>query len=976
MAGMAGAGVFFGLLRENNENANRSGSVTDSSGENRDEGKPAVDKPANDKPATDRPPGGDKPIVPVKPKGPLADDVLQRMKKATVFVHRLGKEREPLGSGFVCLGPDLVVSSAQALGVHEEGAAIPGELGLTLNNGTKDEVTATGRLVGIDRKANLVVLRVENRPAKVAWPAPLPVVPAAQLRETSIVYVLGYPFGDDLGKEITISKSSITGSRSGAEEGLSILQLGGQVNQGVSGGPVFDETGNVVGVALPGFDDSLISFAVPGENVQALGNGRMTFRRMQDRTSGDQRTVVAQMNFVNPLQNLRDVEIDWWFGDPVEMPTQKNAKALPQPGEGPRTTTACPLMRDGTTVETHLPMPSTLEPGKLLWSQAHWTDGTGKRHWEPAMPHEIMVPPTPERLVVTVKRKPDRTPLTIVSSAEFILADNKRSRTVHRKISARFWEDLRSIEENQVAWTYYTVAGPFDIRLYRDGVIVDPPTNVRQIVTDADKLGLVVASDGGKTMHKWMLDKRRVPPASLPLLSTFAEQLFDSLDIGLVPLPAGEIQPGATWKLGKVIPVESPLTGDVLKFPLEVNATYVGTRRYGKEKRAVIYLQGTLKPATPEDNGSGEGEALLDAETGRVIEVNFTTGARFELRLHTKFRVSNARFRTVIKRGPASELPQDLPTLDEAKYGGELLPPSPPLPPGKPPLRQIRQFVGQPWPAGALAFSPDGRWFASCGNMICIWEVATGKLVTRIKEEGGYQVRALVFSKDGSLLLAGGTTASGREARVYLTADGTVVSKFNGHRQSILSAWLSPDGKIAATGSNDDRIRVWDVQTGNELRVLDPGLGGINAIFVASDGREALIGGRAVCVIDFQSAKILRTIEPAGLLAALPDGKHFAIGDARGVIRLHNLATGGEIKKLHGHEGIIQQLSINADGTRLLSTATDEKSILWDLTEYKPVATLEVQGGYGGTIISPDGKSFANFRGIREHSLFELVKER
>src|SRR5947208_1604732 len=77
-------------------------------------------------------------------------------------------------------------------------------------------------------------------------------VPGEELKETQTVYVFGFPFGESLGKNITVSTTSVSSLRKNEFDRVSKIQVNGGMNPGNSGGPVIDATGRVVGVAVSG----------------------------------------------------------------------------------------------------------------------------------------------------------------------------------------------------------------------------------------------------------------------------------------------------------------------------------------------------------------------------------------------------------------------------------------------------------------------------------------------------------------------------------------------------------------------------------------------------------------------------------------------------------------------------------------------------------------------------------------------------
>ncbi|MGA7075900.1 MAG: hypothetical protein WBZ42_05060, partial [Halobacteriota archaeon] len=65
-----------------------------------------------------------------------------------------------------------------------------------------------------------------------------------------------------------------------------------------------------------------------------------------------------------------------------------------------------------------------------------------------------------------------------------------------------------------------------------------------------------------------------------------------------------------------------------------------------------------------------------------------------------------------------------------------------------------------------------------------------------------------------------------------------------GHTGTIYAVSITPDGRRAVSGSYDNTVRVWDVETGKCKRVLEGHTGTIYAVSITPDGRRAASGSR------------------------------------------------------------------------------------------------------------------------------------
>jgi WD40 repeat protein len=178
---------------------------------------------------------------------------------------------------------------------------------------------------------------------------------------------------------------------------------------------------------------------------------------------------------------------------------------------------------------------------------------------------------------------------------------------------------------------------------------------------------------------------------------------------------------------------------------------------------------------------------------------------------------------------------------------------------------------------------------------------------------------------------------------------------------------FAPDGKSVATASYDKLIKLWDVESGKEVRTLKDHIDAVYALAFTPDGKRLVSASadRGVKVWDVATGERLYTLsEPTdGLntLALDPAGKRVAAGGLDRTIRVWSLGekSGTLLNSLIAHEDAILQLAWSPDGKYLISSSADKEVKVLNADDLSVVKTWRQPDWALSVGFAPDGKSFA-----------------
>lgn len=164
---------------------------------------------------------------------------------------------------------------------------------------------------------------------------------------------------------------------------------------------------------------------------------------------------------------------------------------------------------------------------------------------------------------------------------------------------------------------------------------------------------------------------------------------------------------------------------------------------------------------------------------------------------------------------------------------------------------------------------------------------------------------------------------------------------FRGHTNGVMC--LQHDDTILITGSYDSTIKVWDIETGEEIRTLVGHQSGIRCLQFDDTGK--LITGsmdNTTRLWNWRTGQCLRTFEShtGGVISVHFDSQYVASGSMDHTVRVYDTNT-KQTFLLKGHNDWVNAVKIDSASRTLLSASDDCTVRLWDLDTRQCIKVFE-----------------------------------
>ncbi|HCI79662.1 MAG TPA: hypothetical protein DHW02_08225, partial [Ktedonobacter sp.] len=292
-------------------------------------------------------------------------------------------------------------------------------------------------------------------------------------------------------------------------------------------------------------------------------------------------------------------------------------------------------------------------------------------------------------------------------------------------------------------------------------------------------------------------------------------------------------------------------------------------------------------------------------------------------------------------------------------------------------LNTLSGHQGKIW---AIAFHPHAeRMLLATGSddgSILLWNVQTGDLLWPLRKPSAYDeaVYTLAFSPNGKFLASGGKDCT---VRIWDVDSGDQLNMLEGHTDWVWSVAFSRDSDMIASGSEDQSVRTWEVKTGKRLNILSGHTGRVWTVAFHAEQDIFVSGGidGTIRFWDVQRGECLRILQGYmnGIrsIAYNPHKQILASAGEDYTIYLWNIGNGDldnhdassqlRYRMLTGHTNVVWAVAFHPDGQYIVTGGDDKVLRLWDVkTRTLLDARLEHDTWIRTLAFSPDGEQFAS----------------
>ncbi|RFU78062.1 vegetative incompatibility het-e-1 [Trichoderma arundinaceum] len=253
----------------------------------------------------------------------------------------------------------------------------------------------------------------------------------------------------------------------------------------------------------------------------------------------------------------------------------------------------------------------------------------------------------------------------------------------------------------------------------------------------------------------------------------------------------------------------------------------------------------------------------------------------------------------------------------------------------------VQVLAGHTGAVNSVAFSDNSSIIASASQdkTVRLWRFEMGRYIQRVKRHSDF-VRFMAISHESSLV----ASVSYNETMIWRSDTGEYLQEFEGHENSARSTVFSSDLSLMASKS-EACIEIWRTRTSEFLHELkghsDPVLALVfsqDSLLIASASYDCTVRiwrvdtGECIQILECSTqAELIAFSHDSSLIASVTDYNVIGIWDSKGRC----------IQKLNGHAYAIQSVVFSDDLLLVASASKDYTVRLWSIASGNCIHKLE-----------------------------------
>jgi WD40 repeat protein/transcriptional regulator with XRE-family HTH domain len=229
------------------------------------------------------------------------------------------------------------------------------------------------------------------------------------------------------------------------------------------------------------------------------------------------------------------------------------------------------------------------------------------------------------------------------------------------------------------------------------------------------------------------------------------------------------------------------------------------------------------------------------------------------------------------------------------------------------------------------------------------------------------EVWSVALSQDGQLLATGDNDC---KIGLWQIQTGQQILTCRGHGNWVRSVAFSQDSQTLVSGSADRTVKLWSVIRGECLKTFSGHHDEVSSVAISPDGQIVISGSsdETVKLWDVNTGECLKTFagHSKGIfaIAVSNDGKIVASGSGDRTIKLWDIQTGQCLNTCTGHQDWVLSMAFSPDGRTLFSSSPDRTVKQWDVSTGQCIKTYRGHQNWVLSVaVSSDGQSLISSSG-------------